>query len=372
MWTMCWRVGRLGGDARRRQSGGERRRGRGAAGNERTRTAGRPRIERAEHGPAPSEPPSSSEIDRLEAGGHDAPPRPHTRGDGAREGRPGAPLWRVVDFSPGWPMSTAPAWRRRWKPQASWTRGITPDGELRSSVTDDVVVAPGEVATGGRPHGRARTAVDRADPLAAALTDDAVTSVLRAVGLGPGRAAGSRSTAGSPWRAARFVAQGSAGHIGEGAREAARRARIQRLLADLAAGSTSCRTCRRHHGTERRPGRPGRRAPRSAEGQRPARGTTSKLAAEHEAKRRVDARLGEAVAFSASAPRKRNRPEAGRGSSPGMSACRPSGRTGAGARRDRRLPGRPGRTLAGGAGAGSGTGDLGRRGTGTADRCGRS
>ncbi|MGH3241240.1 MAG: TIGR02680 family protein, partial [Spirillospora sp.] len=38
------------------------------------------------------------EIGRLEAGGHDVPPVPHTR-TGSRAGRPGAPLWKVVDFA---------------------------------------------------------------------------------------------------------------------------------------------------------------------------------------------------------------------------------------------------------------------------------
>ena len=45
----------------------------------------------------------TAEIGRLEAGGHDAPPAPHTRDPQVRDTRPGAPLWKVTDFAPGVP-----------------------------------------------------------------------------------------------------------------------------------------------------------------------------------------------------------------------------------------------------------------------------
>ena len=43
----------------------------------------------------------ANEITRLRAGGQDAPPVPHTRAAGVRDGSPGAPLWKVTDFVPG-------------------------------------------------------------------------------------------------------------------------------------------------------------------------------------------------------------------------------------------------------------------------------
>jgi hypothetical protein len=42
-----------------------------------------------------------AEVARLESGGHDAPAAPYFRAPAARESRPGAPLWRVVDFADG-------------------------------------------------------------------------------------------------------------------------------------------------------------------------------------------------------------------------------------------------------------------------------
>jgi len=238
------------------------------------------------------------EIERLEAGGHDAPPRPHTRGDGAREGRPGAPLWRVVDFTPGLDDEHRAGLEAALEASGILDAWITPDGELRSSVTDDVVVVPGEVAPAGGLTAVLAPAVDRADPLAAALTDDAVTSVLRAIGLGPGAG----SWVAVDGRFAVGVLHGSwhkdsAGHIGEGAREAARRARIQQLRADvvrldrrraeLADATTELSADRDALAAEHRD------QPKDND----LREAHVKLAAEHEAKRRVDARLGEAVAL---------------------------------------------------------------------------
>src|SRR5690606_41663944 len=80
-----------------------------------------------------------------------------------------------------------------------------------------------------------RPAIDRADPGAAALSDDAVQSVLAGIGLGPGARTWvavdgrwANGVLGGSWR------KDSADFIGEGAREAARRARIARLHDDIA------------------------------------------------------------------------------------------------------------------------------------------
>lgn len=49
----------------------------------------------------------AEEIGRLRAGGHDAPPAPHTRAPGARVGRPRAPLWKGDRFRAGSPRRRA-------------------------------------------------------------------------------------------------------------------------------------------------------------------------------------------------------------------------------------------------------------------------
>jgi uncharacterized protein (TIGR02680 family) len=172
------------------------------------------------------------EIDRLESGGHDAPPVPYTR-TGSRAGRPGAPLWKVVDFA-----DTVPGDHRAGLEAALEAAGIldswvTPDGTLIAE--DDTFVLTGETIQGPSCALVLRPAIDRADPEAAALRDDAVRTVLSGLGLGPGArtwvAVDGRwvnGVLGGSWR------KDSAGFIGEGAREAARRARVARLGGELA------------------------------------------------------------------------------------------------------------------------------------------
>src|SRR5689334_18341324 len=70
-----------------------------AAGTELGRLAGELATRRTRHVIRAGE--LTDEIARLRRGGHDAPPAPHTRAVGVRDGRPGAPLWKVTDFVPG-------------------------------------------------------------------------------------------------------------------------------------------------------------------------------------------------------------------------------------------------------------------------------
>ncbi|MBO2456373.1 TIGR02680 family protein [Actinomadura violacea] len=174
------------------------------------------------------------EIGRLESGGHDVPPVPHTRA-GSREGRPGAPLWKVVDFA-----ATVPADHRAGLEAALEASGIldawvTPDGALIGDGDGDTFVLAGEPVQGPSCALVLRPAVDRADPRAAALGDGAVHAVLAGLGLGPG----ARTWVAVDGRWANGALAGSwrkdaAGFIGEGAREAARRARIAELRSALA------------------------------------------------------------------------------------------------------------------------------------------
>ncbi|TDC82022.1 TIGR02680 family protein [Actinomadura sp. 7K507] len=173
------------------------------------------------------------EIERLESGGHDAPPVPYTRASEARTERPGAPLWKVVDFD-----VTVPADHRAGLEAALEASGIldswvTPQGALVAG--DDTFVLTGEAVQGPSCALVLRPAIDRADPRAAALDDGAVQAVLAGIGLGPGARTWiavdgrwANGVLGGSWR------KDSADFIGEGAREAARRTRIARLRSDLA------------------------------------------------------------------------------------------------------------------------------------------
>jgi uncharacterized protein (TIGR02680 family) len=179
----------------------------------------------------------TEQIGRLRAGGHDAPPVPATRAPGIRDGRPGAPLWRVTDFAPGLADRERAGVEAALEAAGILDAWVTPDGNL---VDGDVVVASGLAPVAGESCASLLVpAIDRADPQAAALNDVAVASVLSAIGREPGPAGGaawvstdgrwSNGVLNGAWR------KDQAGHIGEGAREAARRTRIEQLEQELEA-----------------------------------------------------------------------------------------------------------------------------------------
>ena len=176
----------------------------------------------------------TAEIGRLEAGGHDAPAAPHTRDSQVRDGRPGAPLWKVTDFAPGVPELHQAGLEAALEAAGILDAWLTPDGDL---LTGDVILVSGRRAVAGPSCDTVLVpAMNTGDSQAAALPEAAVRAALAAIGLGEG--------AGTTWVSAdghwaNGVLTGSwhkdaARYIGEGAREAARRERIARLTAELA------------------------------------------------------------------------------------------------------------------------------------------
>jgi len=176
----------------------------------------------------------TAEIGRLEAGGHDAPPAPHTRDPQVREARPGAPLWRVTDFAPGVHGQHQASLEAALEAAGILDAWLTPDGDL---LAGDVILVSGRHPVTGPSCGTVLVpAVNTGDSQAAALPEAAVRAALAAIGLGEGTGT-TWVTTGGRW--ANGVLAGSwhkdaAGYIGEGARETARRERIVRLTAELA------------------------------------------------------------------------------------------------------------------------------------------
>ncbi len=180
----------------------------------------------------------TGEIGRLEAGEDTAPPPAHTRDAGARDGRAGAPLWRLVEFVEALPDGDRAGLEAALEAAGILDAWVNPDGALLAPGTDDVVVLP--AAPVARHLGTVlRPAVDRDDPGAAAISDDVVRAVLASIGVG----GAPDEPVGAAWVATdgRFrlgVLDGawrkpSAAYIGAGAREAARRARLAALRAEL-------------------------------------------------------------------------------------------------------------------------------------------
>jgi len=124
----------------------------------------------------------AAEIGRLEAGGHDAPPAPHTRDPQVRETRPGAPLWKVTDFAADVPEEQRAALEAALESAGILDAWLTPDGDL---ITGEVVMVSGRhPVTGPSCDAVLVPAVNTGDPRAAALPQSAVRAALSAIGLG--------------------------------------------------------------------------------------------------------------------------------------------------------------------------------------------
>lgn len=172
------------------------------------------------------------EIARLESGGHDAPPLPYTRDPQARAHRLGAPLWRAVDFDDAVPEAERAGIEAALEAAGLLDAWLTHDGTLLDARTHDALLLPGPAASGPTLATVLRPAVDPADPQAAALDDAAVHAVLAAIGLGSGTKHHTWVAADGRYRIGALTgswAKPAARFIGEGAREAARRARLAEL-----------------------------------------------------------------------------------------------------------------------------------------------
>jgi uncharacterized protein (TIGR02680 family) len=173
---------------------------------------------------------TEAEIQRLAAAHDDGPPAPGwPRAERAQ--RPGAPLWRLVDF-----RDDVHANRRAGLEAALEAAGlldawVTPSGRLDDMALADVVLAGGEPVIGA-------SALDALAPVAnQGVAADVVAGLLRGIGLGA-RDAG-------PWVDfdGRFALEPLAGrgtkdqteHIGAAARGARRAARIAELRERIAA-----------------------------------------------------------------------------------------------------------------------------------------
>ncbi|WP_053207133.1 TIGR02680 family protein [Jiangella muralis] len=184
---------------------------------------------------------TTDEIERLEAGGHDAPPTSYTRAPEAREDRPGAPFWKTVDFAGSVPDEHRAGLEAALEAAGILDAWLSPDGTLRDADDTVLVTAADGSATAagaGRATCRAvlRPAIDRADQQAATLADDLVDAVIGQIGLGADNGRTTWVAVDGRW--ANGVLAGSwhkpdAVFIGEGAREQARRARLARLRAEL-------------------------------------------------------------------------------------------------------------------------------------------
>jgi len=86
---------------------------------------------------------------RLEAE-HDEPPAPGPLRRASRENRPGAPLWRLVDFHEGVAAEMRTALEAGLEAMGILDAWVTPDGRAFDARTEDVVLVAGDPAPGTR------------------------------------------------------------------------------------------------------------------------------------------------------------------------------------------------------------------------------
>ncbi len=177
-------------------------------------------------------------IARLEAGEHDSPPAPHTRDPETREQRSGAPLWQVVDF-----RAQVGAGERAGIEAALESAGIldawvSGDGDLLAPGTHDVLLVadPSPARAGPRLDDVLEPAIDHEAPATAGLSVQAVKRMLATIGLAE---ADGPVWIGPDGQFRNGVLRGAwhkpvAAFIGHGAREAARRARLDEVRAQRA------------------------------------------------------------------------------------------------------------------------------------------
>jgi uncharacterized protein (TIGR02680 family) len=200
------------------------------AGAELGRLAGELSSQRTRHAGRAGE--LAEEISRLRAGGHDAPPVPHTRAAHVRDGRTGAPLWKLTDFAPGLSDDERAGLEAALEAAGILDAWVTPEGNL---VDGDTILVSGLAPVAGASCASLLVpAIDPDDLLAGALREESVASVLSAIGGDHGTAGVGGTWVTTDGRWCNGVLSGAwhkdqAGYIGEGAREAARRARIQSL-----------------------------------------------------------------------------------------------------------------------------------------------
>jgi uncharacterized protein (TIGR02680 family) len=147
----------------------------------------------------------------------------------ARDGRPGMPLWRAVDFMPGLDATEHAALEAALEGSGLLTAWVTLDGTLLDPDTLDTVLLPGVAATGATLLSLLVPAVDAPAPVrrildSIAVVADARTAEFAAVDKRGGFALG-------PLRG-RFVKE-QAEHIGAAARAAARARRRAALQSEI-------------------------------------------------------------------------------------------------------------------------------------------
>ena len=183
---------------------------------------------------------------RLQAGEQVHPPVPHTRPDGARDERSGAPLWQVVDFRDDLDVPERAGLEAALESAGLLDAWVTPDGRLLEPGTHDTVVTAAEPVTSSLAEAL-RPAVDRDDPQAAAISTDTVAAVLSGLGYGETAEAAAWVDPSGGWQVGPLHGswgKDAAEYVGHGSREEARRRRLAELEREIDTATREEEACR--------------------------------------------------------------------------------------------------------------------------------
>ncbi len=182
---------------------------------------------------------------RLETGETPAPPAPQTR-DAGRPARPGAPLWQLVDFSPGMDPADRAGLEAALEASGLLDAWVTPDATVWESTVHDVMLTARTACEPSLSDWMVPTVPS--EGLAASVSPGTVRAILGSIACG-----GQDPQVTEAWISPRGEfrlgpARGAwtkpaARYIGHAAREAARRARLAEILArlgEIAAALAEC------------------------------------------------------------------------------------------------------------------------------------
>ncbi|XUZ23520.1 TIGR02680 family protein [Streptomyces sp. RMIT01] len=178
------------------------------------------------------------ELAALEAGTGRGPQPPPTRTPGLRETLPGAPLWRLVDFRHAVRAADRAGLEAALEASGLLDAWVLPDGSALAVDGHDLLLSPSNGPVSGSSLADVLCpAVDDGDGQAAAVDGTTVIRLLAAIGLDGGGGAATWVAPDERFRVGALTgtwAKPAALYIGEGAREAARRARVAALGIELA------------------------------------------------------------------------------------------------------------------------------------------
>jgi uncharacterized protein (TIGR02680 family) len=177
----------------------------------------------------------NAERDELARGEAIEPPTPYTRAASQRQDRPGAPLWQLLEFRDALEPEARAGLEAAREAAGVLDAWVMPDGRLQGRDTWDTLLATDDDPA--EPNlSRALTAAAAwpdAEPAVPAAT---VEAILQRIGYGAAATGRARVTADGGWRlgpAGGAWGKQGAVYIGHAAREAARRARLAAVDAEI-------------------------------------------------------------------------------------------------------------------------------------------